>query len=53
MFSFGGVAAAWGMARRLRLIETIDRHVPKRDQGLSVGQYINLAAINRCVCPTL
>jgi len=51
VFSFGGVAAAWGMARRLKLIEIIDRHLPKRDQGLSVGQYINLAAINRCVCP--
>ena len=51
VFSFGGVAAAWDMARRLKLIDIIDRHVPKRDQGLSVGQYISLAAINRCVCP--
>jgi transposase len=51
VFSFGGVAAAWGMAQRLQLAEIIDRHAPKRDQGLSVGQYIALAAINRCVCP--
>lgn len=51
VFSFGGVAAAWDMARRLQLAEIIDRHVPKRDQGLSVGQYLALAAINRCVCP--
>ena len=51
VFSFGGAAAAWAMAKRLRLIEIIDRHVPKRNQGLSVGQYLTLAAINRCVEP--
>ena len=51
VFSFGGVAAAWDMARRLKLVEIIDRHAPKREQGLSVGQYITLATINRCVCP--
>lgn len=51
VFSFGGVAAAWAMAQRLKLTELIDRHAPKRDQGLSVGQYITLATINRCVCP--
>ena len=51
VFSFGGAAAAWAMANRLGLIETIDRHVAKRNQGLSVGQYLTLAAINRCVEP--
>ena len=51
VFSFGGAAAAWDMAQRLRLVDIIDRHAPKRDQGLSVGQYITLAAINRCVEP--
>lgn len=51
VFSFGGVAAAWDMARRLKLVEIINRHAPKREQGLSVGQYITLATINRCVCP--
>jgi len=51
VFSFGGVAAAWAMANRLGLIEIIDRHLPKRNQGLSVGQYLTLAAINRCVEP--
>jgi len=51
VFSFGGVAAAWSMAQRLHLIDLIDRHAPKRNQGLSVGHYITLAAINRCVAP--
>ena len=27
----------------------IDSHIPKRNQGLSCGQYILLAALNRCV----
>jgi len=46
---FGAVAALWNMAKKLKLVELIDKHVPKRDQGLSCGEYIVLAAINRCV----
>jgi hypothetical protein len=35
------------------VVATIDRHVPKRGhQGPSVGQYLLLAALNRCVAPT-
>lgn len=30
---------------------TINQHVSKRPQGLSVGHYMLVAAINRCVCP--
>jgi transposase len=34
------------------VVATIDRHVPKRGrQGPSVGQYLLLAALNRCVAP--
>jgi len=51
VFTFGGVAAAWAMSRRLRLVEIIDQHLAKRNQGLSVGQYLALAAINRCTSP--
>ena len=40
------------MAQRLDLVALIDQHVPKRDQGLSVGQYMVLAAINRATQPT-
>jgi transposase len=48
----GAVAALWDLASRLDLIGTIDRHVPKRDQGATVGQYLTLAAVNRCVATT-
>jgi hypothetical protein len=34
------------------LTELIDAQLPKRDQGLSVGQYLLLAALNRAVAPS-
>ncbi len=51
VFSFGGVAALLKMAQELNLVEIIDRHVSKRAQGFSVGTYLLLAAINRCLAP--
>jgi len=50
--SFGDVAALWDIATQLELIPLVDAHLPKRDQGLSVGQYLLLAAINRAAHPT-
>ena len=49
---FGAVAACFSMTQRILLRQTIDRHVPKRDQGLTVGAYMELATINRVVAPT-
>ncbi len=49
---FGAVAALWDLASRLDLVANIDRHAPKRRQGASIGQYLVLAAINRCVAIT-
>ncbi len=49
---FGFLAAAWGLAQRLQLVSLIDRHVPKRQQGTSVGQYLLLAALNRLTSPS-
>jgi transposase len=49
---FGAVAALWDLADRLDLVSLVDRHAPKRRQGASIGQYITLAAINRCVATT-
>ena len=46
---FGALAALWNMAEELKVIDTIDRWVGKRDQGLSCGQYMLLAAMNRAV----
>lgn len=52
VFQFGALAALWNMARELEVVLTIDRHMPKREQGLSCGQYMLLAALNRCVGAT-
>lgn len=52
LFDFGAVAALWTMARRLRFVEHVDAHAPKRDQGPSVGEYMLIAALNRAVAPT-
>jgi len=46
------VAARGDLQHGLYLVCTIDRRVAKRDQGLSIGQYLTLAAINRCVAAT-
>ncbi|MCL6451957.1 MAG: IS1634 family transposase [Acetobacteraceae bacterium] len=50
-FAFGAVAALYAVAQRLRLVETINAHVHKRAQGVTVGEYLLIAAINRCVAP--
>src|ERR1017187_2396868 len=50
--SFGDVAALFDQACQIGLIELIDAQIPKRDQGLSVGQYLLLAAINRAAPPS-
>lgn len=49
--AFGDVVAFFDLAQQIGLVELLDRHLPKRDQGLSVGQYLLLAAINRAVRP--
>ena len=49
VFEFGAVAALWDIAQRLEVVSIIDGVIAKRNQGLSCGQYILLATINRCV----
>lgn len=48
---FGAVAALYDLAQRLDLTATVDRHVPKRGSGPSVGTYLLVAILNRCVAP--
>jgi len=49
---FGASAAAFDIAQQLRVVSLIDRHVPKQGrQGPSVGEYLLIACINRCVAP--
>ena len=43
--------ALYDLAQQLKLIDHIDRHVPKAGTGPSVGTYLLLAAVNRCVAP--
>ena len=45
----GASAALLTLARRLRAVERIDRHVPKRGSGPSVGHYLFAAVLNRCL----
>jgi len=49
---FGAVAALYDQAQKIELVPLIDAQVPKREQGLSVGQYLLLAALNRAAHPT-
>jgi transposase len=51
VLEFGAVAALYNTAKKLEVIKMIDKHVNKRNQGLSVGEYLVLAAINRAVSP--
>lgn len=48
---FGAVAALFQIASRLKLVEIIDKHVPKKGRGPSVGNYLLVAALNRAVAP--
>ncbi len=48
---FGAVVALYDLAARLRLVEHIDRHVAKQGTGASVGSYLLVATLNRCIAP--
>lgn len=48
----GDIAALWEIAQRLDLVPLLDSLFPKRHQGLSCGQYLLLAALNRSIAPT-
>ena len=48
---FGAAAALYDLSHRLGLVEIIDRHVPKRGSGPSVGTYLGTAVLNRCLAP--
>jgi transposase len=48
---FGAVMALYDLSERLDLVEHIDRHVAKRGSGPSVGTYLLVAILNRCLAP--
>ena len=47
LFELGGVASYLAIAKEIQLVKKIDGLLPKRKQGLSIGEYILIAAINR------
>lgn len=51
LHQFGAIAALLNVAEQLDVVSIIDRHIPKRSQGASIGQYMLLAAINRACDP--
>ena len=51
VFSWGLPVALFKEARLSQVIDQVNQLCPKRDQGLSIGDYIGLAAINRACHP--
>jgi transposase len=47
VFTFGLPIALWSELKRQDIITTIDKLCPKRNQGLTIGTYLAIAAINR------
>lgn len=47
LFELGGVASYLSLAKDIQMVEKIDRMLPKRKQGLSIGEYLLIATINR------
>ena len=50
-FSFGYIAALWKAAKLLNLSNIINKNTSKKKQGLTVGEYITFAVINRIDAP--
>ena len=50
-YLFAAPLAIHQIAEEIRLIETINRHTKKREQGFSVGEYIHIITLNRALYP--
>jgi len=51
VFQWGLPCALWKEVLRARIVEETDALCPKREQGLTTGQYMAVAAVNRAICP--
>jgi transposase len=51
IFRWGLPEALWRQCQQLDLVHHIERLCPKRTQGLSVGEYLVIAALNRAMEP--
>lgn len=52
VFQWGLPQALWAECSHAQLVGIVDQHCPKRRQGLTTGQYLAIAAINRAICPS-
>ncbi|NQE53324.1 hypothetical protein C5S29_07000 [ANME-1 cluster archaeon GoMg3.2] len=50
-YQFAAPLALHQIAEEIRLIETINRHTKKREQGFSVGEYLHIITLNRALYP--
>jgi transposase len=48
---FGAIAALLSVNRQINFVDVINKHIPKRKQGLSVGDHILISLINRIIEP--
>ena len=51
VFEYGLPTALWAEIERCGIVDEINSLCPKRKQGLSVGEYIAIASVNRAICP--
>lgn len=49
VFQWGLPTAMWNQSHLAQVVREVDRLCPKRGQGLSTGEYIAIAAINRAI----
>ena len=52
VLDFADVSVLLDVASRLGVVDIINKYAKKRNQGVSPGEYILVAAINRAVAPT-
>jgi transposase len=51
IFQWGLPIALFKESALAEIVKETDKLCPKRKQGLSVGEYVSIAAINRAMCP--
>jgi transposase len=51
VLEWGSLAAVEAIEKDIDLIGIVDEIIPKRNQGLSVGEYLYLSVMNRCIAP--
>ena len=51
VFQWGLPEALWSECCRAEVIAQVDHQCPKRPRGLSTGEYLAIAALNRAICP--